>query len=100
MMGSYLTQLFLLVILVGCGALMLLCTPFGRSTFYAGNARTAKARRVCRQSPRLNGLNILLLVISVGCIFGLYLTGFNLCAFMVHWFPKMNYMVRGLVCAP
>ena len=99
-MGIHIIQLFLLVILVGCGSVIAMNNPFGGSTFYYGNRRSPEARRMRRQSPPLTGTNIILLAVSVGCMVGLYLTHFSFCSFMLYWFPKMNFLMRGMFCTP
>ena len=99
-MSTYVIQLFLLIILVGCGSAIAMNNPFGGSTFYIGNQRTPKARRMRRESPPLTGTNVVFLLVSLACMVGLYLTGFSFCSFMLHWFPNLNPVMRGMFCTP
>ena len=97
-MNVYLLQFIFIIVGLGCGTLIAASNPMGSSTVFISNSKSYEARRLRSRSAPPTFVNLLLAVVALGCMFGLYITNFQPCSFLVYWLPQTPPILTQMFC--
>lgn len=97
-MNVYILQLIFIILTLSCGTLIAASNPMGSSTVFISNSQSYEARRMRSRSASPTIFNLVLVAIALGCMFGLYITNFQPCSFMMYWLPQSSPILVKMFC--